>query len=312
MTIHDREYYRGDGPSFLGAWSSQGKIYTWLIGINVAVFLLQFATEQRAGIRDVDGEPVPVFVSSPVTEAFDLNTDAVLHGQVWRLLTYAFLHMPGNLFHIFFNMLFLWWFGREVEELYGHREFLLFYLTAALLGGVAFAGWQLLEGERGAALGASGAITAVLVLYALHYPMQQIYLMCLIPVPIWVFVALEVAQDTYTFLSRTQTYTAVTCHLGGALFSYMYYRSGVRLVNYWPEWRMPRLSPRPKLRVYREEEEAEPVSVAVPPGPGIDEQLEAQLDAILEKVGRSGKESLTEQERAILMRASEVYKRRRN
>ena len=49
-----------------------------------------------------------------------------------RLLSYAFLHDPGDIFHILFNMLFLWWFGSDVEDLYGPREFLSFYLTAAL------------------------------------------------------------------------------------------------------------------------------------------------------------------------------------
>jgi hypothetical protein len=166
----------------------------------------------------------------------------------------------------------------------------------------------------GRAIGASGAVTAVMLLYALHFPHRQILFMFIIPLPIWLFVGFQVLQDTLQFLGHgAHNQTAVTCHLGGALFGFMYHRSGIRLMTYWPQWRMPRLKAQPKLRVYREEEEPEPVSVAAPPSsPRVDEQLEAQLDAILEKVGRSGKESLTEQERAILLRASEVYKRRRH
>ena len=63
----------------------------------------------------------------------------------------------------------------------------------------------------------------------------------------------------------------------------------------------------------REGPQAAPVRVpAAPPPPATDEQLEAQMDAILEKISRSGKESLTEHERAVLLRASEAMKRRRH
>ncbi len=314
MGIYDREYYRRQGPSFLESFSLHGKVCKWLIAVNVGLFLLQLMTQQRAAFDTTgDGRVIVAPAAAPLTDALILNTDAVLHGQVWRLLTYAFLHDPGSLWHIVFNMLFLWWFGSEMEELYGHREFLTFYLLAAIFSGIAYFGWQLIDTTRNSALGASGAITAVMVLFALHYPNRQILLMMFIPVPIWLFVLFQVGQDTFTFLNRTLTYTAVTCHLGGALFGVMYYRSGVRLLSLWPDWRMPRVRSRPKLRVYREEEEkAQPVSVAAPPSSGVDEHLEAQLDKVLEKVGRTGKESLTEQERAILLRAAEVYKRRKH
>ncbi len=55
-----------------------------------------------------------------------------------RLLTHAFLHSQTDLWHIVFNMFCLWWFGREIEALYGSREFLAFYLLAAIAGGLAF------------------------------------------------------------------------------------------------------------------------------------------------------------------------------
>ena len=45
---------------------------------------------------------------------------AVLHGWIWQFVTYAFVHDPGSIWHILFNMLFLWWFGRDVEDLYGN------------------------------------------------------------------------------------------------------------------------------------------------------------------------------------------------
>jgi len=108
---------------------------------------------------------------------------------------------------------------------------------------------------------------------------------------------------------------AVDVHLAGAAFALIYYRLHWRLSTWGPQlagWR--RRLTRPKLRVYREEEPAPlPSPVKVPAGTAHldEEQLEAKIDAILEKISRTGKESLTEGERELLLRASEVFRRRR-
>ncbi len=128
MGIYDRDYVRREGPSFLGSFVERGRVCRWLIGINVVAFIVQILT--------LPHDDVPGF--GWFTDALDLTVSGVLHGQVWRLLTYAFLHDTQSIWHILFNMLFLWWFGSDVEDLYGPREFLAFYLTAAFLGGVAY------------------------------------------------------------------------------------------------------------------------------------------------------------------------------
>src|SRR6185437_13627154 len=95
-------------------------------------------------------------------------------------------------------------------------------------------------------------------------------------------------------------------------FGYVYYRRNWRLINWIPElraWR--RRLFRPRLRVYREEEVRAPVGVPAATAPAEDEQLEAKMDAILEKISRVGKENLTESERELLLRASEAIRRRR-
>lgn len=305
MGIYDREYYRREGPSFLNSLAGMGRVCKWLILLNIAVYILQLMTlPAPMEFRPGDGA---------FTDAFVLDTQAVLHGQVWRLLTYAFLHSPYFWQHIVFNMLFLWWFGHEIEDIYGSREFLAFYLTAAFLGGLAFLLTNLQGGPT--CLGASGAVTAVMVLYALHFPGRVIYLFFVLPVPIWLYVVFQVAQDTFIFVRGDQTGTAVAVHLAGALFGFIYYKRNWRMLGFLPDLRAwQRERSRPRLRVYRaeEEERPEPVSVAAPPPAGdSDEQLEAKLDAVLEKVARFGQASLTDHERQILFRASEVYKRRR-
>lgn len=189
MGIYDREYIR-EGPSFLGSFAERGLICKWLIGINVVVFILQLIFRTTALLPGLT-------VAQPFTDALVLNAEKVLHGEVWRLLSYAFLHDPRDVFHILFNMLFLWWFGSDVEDLYGPREFLAFYLVSAFLGGVAFVLTHLAGGN---CLGASGAVTAVLVVCAMHYPTKIILLFMFLPVPIWLFVIFSVAQDLFGFL----------------------------------------------------------------------------------------------------------------
>jgi membrane associated rhomboid family serine protease len=304
MGIYDRDYYRREGPSFLGSWSAQGRVCAWLIAINIVCFFLQILLKS----------PLP-FIDQPFTEALLLNVNRVLHGEVWRLLTYAFLH--GSMMHILFNMLMLYFFGRQVEDHVGAREFLAIYLVSAVVAGLAYvgtylAGWH----AAGSVLGASGAVMAVLVMAALYNPRQVIYVMFIIPVPIWAFAIFMVASDAFQLFGKVQNGIAVSAHLGGAAFGFVYYTLHWRLTDWAPS--LPRVRPRqakPRLRLYREDEEpaATAVTAARSPAPARaeDEQLEAQMDAILAKIPRVGMEGLTENERELLLKASEAIKRRR-
>jgi membrane associated rhomboid family serine protease len=356
MGIYDREYYRKEGPSFLGSFTEQGKACKWLIAINVIVFVVQIVvprvtdwldlrvgqsnvvvTEAEAeyeaireyGLDRLENMP-PAEQQKKIEEArqhlVSLRESGVTRGQVWRLLTYAFLHDRASIWHIVFNMLFLWWFGHEMEELYGPREFTMFYLVSAFLGGVAYFLWAWARDVPAGCVGASGAVTAVMVLYAFHYPSRVIRIWWILPVPIWLFVAFQVAQDTFLFASGIPTTTAVTVHLAGAAFGFGYYKGNWRLAPIWTaltRFRLPRRN-KARLRVY-EEEAPTPVRrprpatggtatgvTEKPPAAssGVDEHLEAQVDAVLEKVARSGRDSLTESEKELLVRASEVYKRK--
>src|SRR5262249_882062 len=147
----------------------------------------------------------------------------VLHGEVWRLVTYAFLHDTQTPWHILFNMLFLWWFGSDVEDLYGPREFTAFYLVSAVFGGVVHVlldalGWHQgvqVPGPPGElvrllppVVGASGAVTTVMVLCAIHFP-TRVILFWFFPIPIWLFVIGKVFLDFYSFLNHSYGGTAV-------------------------------------------------------------------------------------------------------
>jgi membrane associated rhomboid family serine protease len=306
MGIYDRDYYRREGPSFLASFSGQGRVCKYLIIANVLFLILQVISRQGNNLGDF-------------TDLFDLQVDKVLTGQFWRLLSYAFLHDYRIWSHILFNMLFLWWFGHDVEDMYGSGEFAAFYLIAAVLGGIAFTGWAYFfeEPPIPACLGASGAVTAVMVVYACHYPRRIIYLWLIIPIPIWLFVGFQVAQDFFVWAGRIHTGTAVTVHLAGAAFGFLYYKGNWRILNWLPDfrsWQRDRKA-RSRFRIYEERDERPRTPVPVggpPPSADVDEQLEAKLDAVLQKVSQQGKESLTDSERQILLRASEVYKKRRS
>src|SRR5262249_44270898 len=137
MGLYDRDYYRREGPSFLGTITNTGQVCKWLIIVNIAAFIVQIVTKQQVVARfDEDGLLIGPSLGW-FTDLFMMDGQAVLHGQVWRLLTYAFLHDVNGTFptHILFNMLALWWFGTDVEVVYGKREFLAFYLVSAVVAG---------------------------------------------------------------------------------------------------------------------------------------------------------------------------------
>jgi membrane associated rhomboid family serine protease len=310
MGIQDRDYYRDDSAGYREVWGRQG-VAIWIIAITCGVFFGQCVTL---------GGPL----KSPLVVHGAFEPTSILAGEVWRLFTPVLLH--ANFLHLLFNMLVLYFAGTRLEERYGSREFLAFYVGAGLFSSLAYllasvAG--LADVER--ALGASGAVTAVLVLFACHYPRQKVLLYFIIPMPVWVlvvaFVAIDLLGATGGAIGVRTAPVGYVAHLGGALFGGLYFWAGIRITELFR--RSPRAATRvrPKLRVVpTEPEDDTPTPVGAPvesrplPKEGqeaVDEQLEARLDQVLEKVSKYGQESLTPEEREILFKASEVYKKRR-
>ena len=305
MGIQDRDYYR-EGPSFLDRVGAQGAT-VWLIAITCGVFAGQMFSGHGP--------------DSPLVKIGAYDPKLILEGEVWRLLTACFLH--AGLWHLFFNMLALYWAGQRVEEVRGPREFAIFYLVSGVGANLIYlavyaAGlcpWT-------TALGASGAVVAVLVVFACYFPHQRVRLFFVFPIPAWGLVVLFVGLDLYGALGGNARVVgqnvAFIVHLAGAFLGLLYFQSGIQFTHLFA--RSPRTRVRPKLRVISpppsEERTPEPVGAPVeaPPKPAsapADEQLEAKLDAVLEKVSKYGQESLTPEEREILFKASELYKKRR-
>ncbi|HXY34524.1 MAG TPA: rhomboid family intramembrane serine protease [Planctomycetaceae bacterium] len=302
MGIYSRDYLRDDPRGWRSQWGTPG--CKWIIAANIIVFVLQLLSLHSTEVTY--GDVTFTRPTSAVTEALELDPARVLHGEVWRLVTYAFCHQPGGgiPWHIIINMLFVGWWGTTLERMYGTREFVLFYLTAALASGLAFLGLSLLQGDPTPAIGASGAVMAIMALYAIFFPREEILLFFLLRVQIRFVVLGYLIYDLVPVLQSfggtgISDGVAHAAHLGGLAFGFAYHRFG---------WRIDRLggtlSPfikrrawvRPRhVRVYRPPEESP-------------QNFDLKVDAILDKIHSQGEASLTEQERDLLRKASERYK----
>lgn len=292
MGIYDRDYERErdyDSPGY-----HLGGERTWttnLVILMAIIYVAQLLTKTAGG-----GE-------GWLTETFSLYAD--LPKKPWKafqLITYGFLHDVNDFKHILFNGFGLWMFGRTVEGRYGKTEYLAFFLAAVAFAGAAWltcefaANGQLLPIQM---LGASGGIAAVLILFCLNFPKQQVFIWGVLPMPAWVFALVFVGLDLLGASNREGN-VAYTAHIGGALFALVYFKFGWRLSRWLPgEWKLPKLRRRPPLRVHN-------------PADDFDESTDDAVDNILRKIREHGQDSLTSEERRILEEASREYQKRRN
>lgn len=311
MGIYDREYYRESTQDRFSEWFGQ-RGTVGIIVVTGCVYLLQLLTRS------------PNFLEPDLLARwgmFDLHRIAA--GEVWRLVTPIFLHDWMSPLHFIFNMIVLYWFGTIIEGVYGTKEFVSFYLTAGVLVEVAefaarFAG---VMDPNVQSLGASGAVTAVMVLFACHFPHRRLRFWFLIPAPAWVVVCVLIAADVLGVMGIRPGRVNHVAHLFGAAAGFAYFFFQIRVSTLLPsfDWLFSTRAARPRLKVVsavEQEPELPPKPIATAPQPAlpgssVDEHLEAKLDYVLEKVSRHGKESLTPEETEILLRASEIYKRRR-
>jgi hypothetical protein len=202
-------------------------------------------------------------------------------------------------------MLGLFFLGRDIEDVYGTKEFFRVYLAMIVFGGVVWAAAGKLQGapEGLGAVGASGAVAGVVVLYALNFPRRMLALFFVIPVPAWLAGVLLVAYDAFGAVARSGSRVAYAVHLGGAAAALIYYGLGVNFGRWLPRFSLQRLRPRPKLRVHAPEDEKEKEK---------EQDLSEEVDRILEKISREGEASLTRQERRTLETASRQYQKRRH
>ena len=297
MGIYDRDYYRGEARG-VSWFSGPAPVCRWIIIVNIAIYLAVY---------------FGLIPRSFVDEWLIASSQGIFKdGRVWELLTAAFLH--EKLFHILGNMLFLWVVGREVEAMYGSRDFLIFYLMAAIVSTLGWAICNEFRGTHNGMLGASGAIFAAVVVYTLIYPRREILFMFVIPVQIWIIVVAILVFNALMILQGVRWDVAGESHLTGAAFGFLFKHFDLR----WSRLVSTRYR-RPRLRVISPEPREK--SVARPAGPTWspnlasqskptvtaihpEEWLDAKLDEVLAKIAREGRGGLTEEENKILLEAS--------
>jgi len=230
----------------------------------------------------------------------------------WQLITYQFLH--GGFTHIFFNMLILWMFGMEIENIMGSRKFLVFYLLAGIGGGLL----QLLLGSgSGVIIGASGAVYGVMVAFAMYYPNRLVYIYFLLPVKAkYLMVFLMVIE----FLSVGDgSFVAHLAHLGGAIVGFSFimldrqrnfnfdklfdlFKDNSSHTSSTSQSTFKKRSS-PFGFGKKEVEEAEFYDINSKNESSVESNQE-EIDRILEKISQSGYQNLSERDKKILFEAS--------
>ena len=258
--------------------------------------------------------------------------------QVWQLLTYMFLH--SGFTHILFNMFALWMFGVVIENVWGPKKFLFYYISCGVGAGIMqeiaqffsfyftisaqdptvgfgelFAiGHQLSTHLNGwTTIGASGAVYAILLAFGMIFPNERIFIFPL-PIPIkakW-FVMFYVAIELFSAMSSSGDNVAHMAHLGGMLFGYL-------MIRYWnnhPTAGYGRSNGRQFFDRLKEnfEKRSQPKMKVHKGGTNDREddwefnarkkQNQEEIDRILDKIRRSGYDSLTKEEKQKLFDSS--------
>ncbi len=278
MGIYDRDYYREDEPRGINLGGNRS-ITVNLLLINAAIFILD------------------LFLKGQMSAALALHADVIVHPwNAWQLLSYGFVHSHDSFKHIGFNMLALWFFGREVESYCGKKVFLQLYLSLTMLSGLVWVAATCLQNgidsRNFSVVGASGAISGVLMIFIFKFPKRTLLLYFVIPIPAWLLGVFWIGGDMLGSLTSNSP-VAFSAHLGGALFGFVFWKTGWHLGRLLPNnFSFASLKPRPRLRVHDPDQR--------------EQQYEIEADAILRKINEHGQESLTKKEKKIL----EQYSRR--
>jgi membrane associated rhomboid family serine protease len=306
--------YGGGGYSRFSLFSP---IIKSLMIINVVVYLLQ---HWFFGLLTMGGTPVEYHLM----RYFALQPIESGTLYPWQFITYQFMH--GGFFHLFFNMFALWMFGSELESVWGGRRFLAFYL----ISGVGAAALQLamgyVLGSGAPTVGASGSIQGLLIAFGFMFPDRPIFIFPIpVPVPAKFFVLFWIGIDVLSGITGADRGVAHFAHIGGAICGYVLLRFGDalrifeaidRIVDVFAGKRRVLSSSRKIYDINSTGNSsygrAEQSSTGSSSGWFSSEKksysnreiTQEDVDAILDKIARSGYNSLSEEEKKILYDAS--------
>ena len=194
-----------------------------LLIINCLVFLAEWILPQTALKFPLEGWMALYYAGSPLF-------------RLWQLFTYMFAH--ASIDHLFFNMFALWMFGRILENVWGSKRFLLYYMVCGFGAGITqeLLQWADIIPQMQSVVGASGAVYGLLLAFAMLFPNMPLYIIP-IPVPIkakWMVIGytiIELFEGIFSFGN-----VAHFAHLGGMVFGLMlilYWRKNNKNTNGW-------------------------------------------------------------------------------
>jgi membrane associated rhomboid family serine protease len=276
----------------------------FLLISTVGVFILQLFLQLGLRIGDVYVYDIffRLFALFPIGQGF----------LVWQTVTYLFLH--GGFFHIFFNMLALWMFGVELENVWGTRRFLTYYFLCGIGAALSNLFITPLFTNPAPTIGASGAIYGVLLAFGMLFPEAPVFIYFLFPIKAKYFVAIFIGIELVYGVSGSSDGVAHFAHLGGALvglvYLLMYRRSIPAFDRIKDSFRQTVGTVHQRMGTKKSYGNKKIVSDAYfedlkkPNKSGEYKSDQEKLDEILDKISASGYDSLTDDEKKTLFNAS--------
>lgn len=270
-----------------------------LIVINIAVFLLFFIT---SFLFNTSNEVLMQWFVLPEEPIEVLK-------QPWSLLTYSFLH--GGFMHILFNMIWLNFFSKFILNLFSEKRFLTVYLLGALYGGLLFVTaynvFPVFQSKAGYLLGASASVSALMVFAATYSPNIS-FRFFMVTIKLWQLAVGLFLLDLFRLGSGNNP-GGMLSHIGGAVFGYLY---AVQLakgndIGLWFEKIIASLANLFKTRKntpFRKVHKT-PKNTSKKKTTSLKDERQIKIDGILDKIGKSGYESLTKQEKDFLFKAGD-------
>jgi membrane associated rhomboid family serine protease len=304
-------------------------VIKYLLIANVAIFILQniFFTALWVGSTNLDLLFTKLFALQPVLTGNLVKSQISGAFYPWQLITYMFLH--GGFWHLFFNMFALWMFGIELENMWGSKMFAFYYGICGIGAAIANLFISPLFTYAAPTIGASGAIFGILVAFGYLFPDRYIYIYFFIPLKAKYLVIIYMGLEMYAAISSQQTGIAHIAHLGGAVVGIVYliitqkkplsffkstgkskfninsifknkssgYGSGAGTSTWTPP---PKFSGAKDAK-YTEVKEESKYETDMKKE---QKDLQERVDTILDKLGKGGYQSLTDEEKRILFQDS--------
>lgn len=274
-----------------------GGVTEKLIYLNVILFAIPWILK---GIFSLFG------IGFGFTEYISLSSNpSDLLWKPWSVLTYAFFH--ADFFHILFNLIVLNFAGRLFLTFFTQKQLLSLYLMGAIFSGaifiISYLVFPALINKNALLIGASGAIMAVVFATTTYAPHMQIRLLLIGTVKLWHIAVFYLIIDLISLsFSNVGGHIA---HLGGALFGYLYssqLKNGTDITKPFTSFvdGLVNLFRGRKSAPFKKVHKNETFTK---PKPAAKDKTQQQIDEILDKISKSGYDSLTKEEKEFLFKA---------